>query len=168
MGRDAGAWTGTATLLVTTGSGVVAVDADVAVTAAWLATCTAADADTEGGVVCFVSRGGNLSVSFSSTEAAAAADRDSFEAAGAARKWAGAGTCTAATAAGLGPGAAGGTASVVACLCSSAAVELFGGAGRVCEGAGGRTAVTAGAPETVESNRVMHDDDDDNGCTVQT
>jgi len=123
MGRDAGAWTGTATLLVTTGSGVVAVDADVAVTAAWLATCTAADADTEGGVVCFVSRGGNLSVSFSSTEAAAAADRDSFEAEGAARKWAG--TCTAA-AAGLGPGAAGGTASVVACLCSSAAVELFG------------------------------------------
>jgi len=101
MGRDAGAWTGTATLLVTTGSGVVAVDADVAVTAAWLATCTAADADTEGGVVCFVSRGGNLSVSFSSTEAAAAADRDSFEAEGAARKWAGAGTCTAA-AAGLG------------------------------------------------------------------
>ena len=126
MGRDAGAWTGTATLLVTTGSGVVAVDADVAVTAAWLATCTAADADTEGGVVCFVSRGGNLSVSFSSTEAAAAADRDSFEAEGAARKWAGAGTCTAA-AAGLGPGAAGGTASVVACLCSSAAMELFGG-----------------------------------------
>jgi len=125
MGRDAGAWTGTATLLVTTGSGVVAVDADVAVTAAWLATCTAADADTEGGVVCFVSRGGNLSVSFSSTEAAAAADRDSFEAEGAARKWTGVGTCTAA-AAGLGPGAAGGTASVVACLCSSAAVELFG------------------------------------------
>jgi len=166
MGRDAGAWTGTATLLVTTGSGVVAVDADVAVTAAWLATCTAADADTEGGVVCFVSRGGNLSVSFSSTEAAAAADRDSFEAEGAARKWAG--TCTAA-AAGLGPGAAGGTASVVACLCSSAAVELFGGgAGRVCECAGGRTAVTAGAPETVESNRFMHDDDDDdNGCSVQ-
>jgi hypothetical protein len=130
MGRDAGAWTGTATLLVTTGSGVVAVDADVAVTAAWLATCTAADADTEGGVVCFVSRGGNLSVSFSSTEAAAAADRDSFEAEGAARKWTGVGTCTAA-AAGLGPGAAGGTASVVACLCSSAAMELFGG-GRNC------------------------------------
>ena len=50
-------------------------------------------------------------------------------------------------------------------------MELFGGAGRVCEGAGGRTAVTAGAPETVESNRVMHDDDDDDdddddGCTV--
>lgn len=156
MGRGAGAWTGTATLLVTTGqSGVVAVDAAAAGTAAWLVTCTAADADTEGGVVCFVSRG---AVSFSSTEAAAAAEaRESLEAVGAAMKWAGTGTCTAAATAagvGVGPGAAGGTASVTVCLCSSAAVELVGGAGRVCEGAGGRTAVTAGAPETEESRHA--------------
>lgn len=135
---------------------MVAVDVD-AVTAAWLATCTAADEDTEGGVVCFVNRGGALSISFSSTEAAAAEARESFEA-GAAMEGAGAGTCTAtAVAVGLGPRAAGGTTSVAVCLCSSAAVELVGGAGRVCEGAGGRTAVTAGAPETaVESqSQVM-------------